>query len=184
MLEHPWNVLHVTANHEKRVAQHLAARAVEHYLPLYKERSRWTDRTVQLERPLFAGYVFTRFVPGQKLSVISIPGVLHLLGGGTECHTVSADELERIRLGLTGGYLLRPHAWLEVGRNVRVRGGVFEGVLGIVTEMRRECKVIIALSAVHRCFSLEIGMDQLELVGPEPLPVAVSRSTRIAQPRS
>jgi len=184
MLEHPWNVLHVTANHEKRVAQHLTARGVEHYLPLYKERSRWTDRTVELERPLFAGYVFTRFASGQKLSVISIPGVLHLLGGGTECHTVSADELERIRLGLSGGYLLRPHAWLEVGRNVRVRGGVFDGVLGIVTEMRRECKVIIALSAVHRCFSLEIGMDQLELVGPESLPVAVSRSTRIAQSRS
>src|ERR1700732_5011815 len=127
MVENPWNVLHVPANHEQRVAQNLTAGAVEHYLPLYKERSRWTDRTVQLERPLFAGYVFTRFSPEQRLSVISTPGVVHLLGG-TGCHTVSADELERIRLGLENGYLLRPHRWLEVGTNVRVRGGVFDGV--------------------------------------------------------
>jgi len=34
MLENPWHVLHVIANHEKRVAQHLDVRAVEHYLPL------------------------------------------------------------------------------------------------------------------------------------------------------
>lgn len=183
MVENSWNVLHVTANHEKRVAQHLTSRAVEHYLPLFKERSRWTDRTVQLERPLFPGYVFTRFSPEQKLQVISIPGVVHLLGG-TGRHTVSADELERIRLGLANGYLLRPHPWLEVGTNVRVRGGVFDGVKGIVTELRRECKVIIALSAVQQCFSLEIGVDQLEVAGAKPQAVAVPRSTRIIPSRT
>lgn len=163
MHDHPWHVLHVTANHEKRVVQHLKARSVEHYLPLYTERSRWTDRTVELERPLFAGYVFTRFSPQQKLSVISTPGVLHLLSG-SGCHTVSCEELERIRKGLASGYLLRPHPGLEVGMNVRVRGGLFDGAFGIVTELRRQCKVVLSLDAVQQCFSLEVGMEQVELV--------------------
>lgn len=48
----PWHVLHVRSNYEKRVAQHLVVRAVEHYLPLYRERVKWTDRTVIAERPL------------------------------------------------------------------------------------------------------------------------------------
>ena len=30
-----WHVLHVLSNHEKRVSQHLVARTVDHYLPLY-----------------------------------------------------------------------------------------------------------------------------------------------------
>ena len=63
MHESRWCVLYVITNHEKRVAQHLTARSLEHYLPLYTERSRWTDRVVSLERPLFAGYVFVRFAP-------------------------------------------------------------------------------------------------------------------------
>jgi transcription antitermination factor NusG len=161
MQENPWNVLHVTANHEKRVVQHLDNRAIENYLPLYRERSHWTDRSVQLQRPLFAGYVFVRFSPQQKLSVVSIPGVLHLLGG-SGCHTVSCEELERIRVGLASGYVLRPHPGIAVGTNVRVRGGVFDGVCGVVRELRRECKVILALFPVPGCFSLEIGMEHLD----------------------
>jgi hypothetical protein len=27
----PWNVLHVISNHERRVAQHLVVRSIEHY---------------------------------------------------------------------------------------------------------------------------------------------------------
>jgi len=63
MLTSPWHVLHVISNHEKLVAQHLAVRFVEHYLPVYTERVKWTDRTVVAERPLFTGYVFVRFQP-------------------------------------------------------------------------------------------------------------------------
>ena len=170
MYDDPWHVLHVTANHEKRVVQHLNARSVEHCLPLYRERSRWTDRSVALERPLFAGYVFIRFSPQQRVSIVSIPGVLHLLGGAG-CHTVSGEEMERIRRGLADGYLLRPHTWLEVGMYVRVRGGIFDGVFGVITELRRQCKVVLSLSAVEQCFSLEVGRDQIELVDA-PLRVA------------
>ena len=173
MFGNPWHVLHVTANHEKRVVQHLDARAVEHYLPLYSERSQWSDRAVLLERPLFAGYVFVRFSPRQKLSIVSIPGVLHLLGGNGS-DTVSAAEIDRIRLALTNGYRLRPHSWLSVGTNVRVRGGIFDGVSGLVTELRQECKVVIALSAVQQSFSLEIPMEQLEVID-RPLGQASNR---------
>jgi transcription antitermination factor NusG len=179
MHENPWHVLHVIANHEKRVAQHLAVRSVEYYLPLYKERSRWTDRSVQLERPLFAGYVFVRFSPQKRLSIISVPGVLHLLGN-SDTNTISCDELERIRLALAGGYELRPHPRLLVGTAVQVRGGVFGGVRGIVTELRRQCKVVIGLSAVQQCFSLELGVDQVEVVDAKPWPAEFSRSTRVA----
>src|SRR3984885_11425657 len=76
MTEHPWRVLHVIANHEKRVVQHLASRGLEHYLPLYALKSRWSDRTVALERPLFPGYVFTRFPSTERIGALSTPGVL------------------------------------------------------------------------------------------------------------
>lgn len=180
MQDTPWRVLHVTANHEKRVVQHLNVRSVEHYLPLYTERSRWTDRMVALERPLFAGYVFIRFAPQQRLSIVSIPGVLHLLGG-TGHHTVSCEEMERIRQGLLQGYLLRPHPGLEIGTNVRVRGGIFDGVHGMIAEFRHQCKVILSLSVVQQCFSLEVGMEQIELMDMRPRDTAVCRSVAAAR---
>jgi transcription antitermination factor NusG len=163
MEQDPWHVLHVVANHEKKVARHLSVRSLEHYLPLYMERSRWTDRTVILERPLFLGYVFVRFSPETRLAVISTPGLIRLLGDG-ESNTVSAEEIARIRAGLATGCLLRPHPNVSVGTPVRVRNGVFEGVEGVVTDFRHRCKVVIALAAVKQCFSLEVDLRDIDVL--------------------
>jgi transcription antitermination factor NusG len=163
MNDDPWCVLHVIANHEKRVARHLDVRSLEHYLPLYKERSRWTDRTVDLERPLFPGYVFVRFTPETRLSVISTPGVLNLLGNGI-ADTVDCAEIDRIHEALTRGYILRPHPHISAGTRVRVCRGIFAGMEGMVTELRRNCSVIIAVSAIEQCFSLETDLSDIEVI--------------------
>lgn len=170
MQSSPWHVLHVLSNHEKRVAQHLVVRSVEHYLPLYSERVKWTDRTVVAERPLFSGYVFARFEPQSRISVISTPGVLRLLGD-QEWDLVQDEELGKIRAGLASGLPLRPHPSIAVGTRVRVREGIFAGVEGVVTELRKQCKVIITLAAVRQCFSLEAGIDEIQVLGkPEAKP--------------
>lgn len=159
----PWHVLHVRSNYEKRVAQHLLVRSVEHYLPLYSERVKWTDRTVVTERPLFSGYVFARFARDARITVISTPGVVRSLGDDDGC-LVSCAELDRIREGLSSGLLLRPHPRVSVGQRVQVRSGIFAGVEGVVTEFRQQCKVIIALAAAQQCFSLELELGDIEVL--------------------
>ena len=183
MFDSPWRVLHVVANHEKRVARHLTARSLEHYLPLYAVRSKWTDRVVDLERPLFAGYVFVRFPREERISVVSAPGVLRLLGGGVG-ETVSAAEIERIREGLASGYILRPHPTVSVGELVRVHRGVFAGVEGVVTELRHQCKVIIALAATRQCFSLEMDLDDIEVLRKPVAKEVVAAGRKSAVTRS
>jgi transcription antitermination factor NusG len=166
----PWHVLHVLSNHEKKVAQHLHVRDVEYYLPLYKEKVRWTDRTVMAERPLFSGYVFTRFDHTARIPVISAPGVLRLLGEQS-WDLVKDEELEKIRAGLAKGLPLRPHPSIMLGAKVRIRNGVFEGVEGVVSDLRQQCKVIITLAAVRQCFSLEADLDELQVLSkPEIQP--------------
>jgi len=164
----PWHVLHVRSNYEKRVAQHLKVRSVEHYLPLYSERVKWTDRIALTERPLFTGYVFARFSSESRIKVISISGVVRSLGDDQRS-LVSCGEMERIRQGLSSGLLLRPHSYVTVGQKVRVRSGIFEGVEGVVTELRQRCKVIIALAAAHQCFSLELALGDIEVLRKQPV---------------
>jgi hypothetical protein len=89
--------------------------------------------------------------------------VLRLLGED-EGDMVSSEELDKIRDGLASGLLLRPHPCVSLGTRVRVRDGVFAGVEGIVTELRHQCKVIITLAAVRQCFSLEVGIDDIQVL--------------------
>ena len=168
MNEDPWSVLHVITNHEKKVAQQLAVRSLEHYLPLYSERSRWTDRTVTLERPLFPGYVFVRYSPETRVSLIAVPGALRLLG--TErSETVQGAEIERIRTALASGYALRPHSPVLAGTQVKISRGIFEGLEGIVTDLRRNCKVIMAVAAVQQYISLETDLRDIEVLDDRTL---------------
>lgn len=179
MLEDRWRVLYVVTNHEKRIAQHLESRSLEHYLPMYTERSRWSDRVVNLERPLFAAYVFARFAPEARVSVLSIPGVVRLLGE-SERDTVSEIEIARLREGLASGCLLRPHPSLALGNPVRVLKGVFEGVEGVVTDLRQRCKVVIALSGTGQSFSLEVDRGDIEILRKASSPKNPSRERQLA----
>jgi transcription antitermination factor NusG len=169
----PWHVLHVLSNHERRVVQHLVSRNVDHYLPLYTERVKWTDRSVVAERPLFTGYVFAHLLPENRVSVISTPGVLRVLGNDPR-EMVSAEELDNIRDGLSTGLLLRPHAQVKEGTPVRVRDGVFAGAEGVVAELRRQSRVIITLAAVNQCFSLDMELGDLEVLTKPVTRIGVS----------
>ena len=164
MSSSPWHVLHVIANREKRVAEHLVVRSLEHYLPLYKERSRWSDRTVVLDRPLFPSYVFIRYSRATRVAFISIPHVLGMLGNGEDHQTVSEDEIARIREGLAKGHILRPHAGIVVGSRVRIRRGPFEGVEGVAGEFRGQWKVVLTLAATSLCCSLEVNLGDIEVL--------------------
>ena len=171
-----WHVLHVLSNHEKRVVQHLEVRSLEHYLPLYSQRVKWTDRTVVAERPLFSGYVFVRFSPQSRVAVISTPGVLRLLGDH-ESDLVPDEDLAKIRSGLAIGMPLRPHPGITLGTRVRVCAGVFAGVEGYVTELRKQCRVVITLAAVQQCFSLEVGVEDLVILSR---PIAAPRLNAVS----
>ncbi len=62
-----WYAAYTCANHEKRVAEQLGQRSIEHFLPLYERVRRWKDRRVRLQWPLFPGYVFVRLALGDRL---------------------------------------------------------------------------------------------------------------------
>jgi len=158
-----WRVLHVIPNHEKRVAVHLLNRSVDYFLPLYTERSRWSDRSVTLERPLFPGYIFVSFDRGSRQAVISSPGVIKVLGS-RENEIVDTQEIERIRTAIATGCVLRPYPPIAVGTRVRVSNGVFAGTEGLVIELRSNCKVVVSMSAVNQCYSLEIDIRNVEIL--------------------
>jgi hypothetical protein len=48
-----WYALHVRTRFEKVVARNLQGKGYEEFLPLYRRVSRWSDRTKEIELPLF-----------------------------------------------------------------------------------------------------------------------------------
>lgn len=155
-LEPHWYAAYTCARHEKRVAAELYARAVECFLPLYSSPRRWKDRRVTLELPLFPGYVFVRLVLLERLRVLQIPGVVRLVGFDGRPTPLPDTEIESLRSGLSARLRAEPHPFLTVGRRVRITGGPFEGLEGILKKKKSSLRVVVSLSLIQRSVAVDV----------------------------
>lgn len=160
--EQRWYAAYTCAKHEKRVAAELGGRGVEHYLPLYSSVRRWRDRRVRLDLPLFPGYVFVRLALRDKLRVLQIPSLVHLVSFNGQPAALSDDEMEVLRRGLTDQLHAEPHPYLAVGRRVRVGSGPLAGLEGIITRKKNRVRFVISLNLIMRSVSVEL--DDADIV--------------------
>jgi transcription termination/antitermination protein NusG len=151
-----WYAAYTRANHEKRVAAELEAREVEHFLPLYSSVRRWKDRRVQLELPLFAGYVLVRLALRDRLPVVQIPSVVRLVGFGGLPTALPDTEMEIMRSGLSQSLRAEPHPFLTVGRRVRITSGPLAGLEGILTRKKNNFRVVVSLELIQRSVVVDV----------------------------
>lgn len=157
-----WYAAYTSANHEKRVAEQLGARSVEHFVPSYTSLRRWKDRRVTLQLPLFPGYVFVRIELQNRMQVLQIPGVARLVGFGGVPAPLPADEIEALRAGLRSGIQAVPHPYLLVGRRARIKRGPLVGLEGILTRWKGSWRVVLSLEMIQRSVAIEIDASNLE----------------------
>jgi transcription antitermination factor NusG len=160
-----WYAAYTRANHERRVADQLAARGVENFLPQYESVRKWKDRKVRLQLPLFPGYVFVHLALQSRLQVLQVPGVAWLVSFSGRPVAVPEEEFARIRDFLNKGFRAEPHPYLKAGRRVRVRCGPFEGMEGIVVRKRKRFRFVISLHLIRRSVSVDISEAELMPVG-------------------
>ena len=55
-----WIAVYTKPRHEKTVENELQKKGYEVYLPLLKERRKWSDRKVWVEFPMFRSYIFVK----------------------------------------------------------------------------------------------------------------------------
>ena len=159
-----WFALYTCANREKRVAAQFEARGVEHFLPLYRSMRKWSDRRVQLDLPLFPGYLFARFAPSARLRVLEAPGVVRLVGFSGQPCALPEEEIESLRAAIGGALRFEPHPYLTVGSRVRVVRGPLAGVQGILVRKKNICRVVLSLDLIARSAAVEVDATCLERI--------------------
>jgi transcription antitermination factor NusG len=164
-LQPHWFAAYTRANHERRVADQLGEREVEHFLPEYESVRKWKDRKVRLQRPLFPGYVFVHLALRDRLRVLQIPGVARLVGFDGYPAAMPEEEVTRIREYLDCGQGAEPHPYLTVGRRVRVKSGPLAGAEGILLRRKGNFRVVISMELIQRAVAVDVDVTNVEAVG-------------------
>jgi len=162
-----WYVLHVRPRCEKKTAAYCSALPLYHYLPLTKERKKYQRRQVEILKPLFPGYVFVRFRPEQRLSVLQSGQIARVLEVKDQARFIS--EIEQIRKALGADPGLRACPALTTGMMVRITSGPFQGLEGIVVKAkaqtsprRGQARVIINVDMIGQGVAIEADEDILD----------------------
>lgn len=161
MNERPWVAVHVRSNQEKVVNDILAEKGCEPFLPLYRCRRRWCDRTKVLDLPLFTGYVFCRFEAHRWMPIHSTPGVLRILGFGGRLATVDDAEISSLKAIMRARADCCPWPLVRVGQRVRITHGCLAGVEGELIASRRQYRLVVNVDILGR--SCAVNVDSAEV---------------------
>lgn len=157
----PWFVIWTESRAEKKVEQRLALLGLSPWLPIVKERHRWSDRWREVECALFPGYLFARATSVDWHRVLRTPGVLTIVKEGGKPALLSDNFVSRLRsaIGLTGAVpepVTEPVDYAP-GDEVIVQEGVLCGVRGVVRERRSRRQLVLWVAEIGRGVAFTIG---------------------------
>ena len=151
-----WFALQVRDRHESMVATHLNGKGYQCFLPLQKSRRQWSDRSKDLEQPLFPGYVFCRFDPLNRLPILVTPGVALIVGVAKIPAPIDEAEIAAIEAAVKSGLPSQPWPFLQIGQRVRIDQGPLCGVEGILHEIRSRHHLVLSVTLLRRSIALHI----------------------------
>jgi transcription antitermination factor NusG len=159
-----WYAIHTRAKHEKRVAAELQERGIVTFVPVSREAHRWSDRIRVLEVPLFPCYAFVSVasVAEVQATVLQHPSVLRWIGCKGRPSPIPEAEIVALQTVLRSGVPVGPHAFVNVGERVRIRGGSLDGVEGVLIEDGDERKLVVSVDLVGKSVSISLHNYDLE----------------------
>ena len=155
-----WYACRTRARAEKKVDHLLTAAGVVSYVPLIERSRQWSDRSKQVAFPLFPGYVFARFALSSLADIVRTPSLIEVVRVGGSPSPVREVEIDSIRTLVEGAQRIgdepEAHEYLTRGQDVRVVRGPFEGLRGILTEVRGKTRIVVRLDAIRQAVSVEM----------------------------
>ena len=157
----PWFVIWAESRAEKKVEKRIAALGLSPWLPIVKERHRWSDRWREVACPLFPGYLFARATNADWHQILRTPGVLTVVTEGGRPALLADRVVTSLRdaIGREGAVPEAVTASDDYtpGDEVIVQEGVLQGVRGVVLERRSRRQLVLWVAGIGRGVAFTIG---------------------------
>lgn len=150
-----WYAMQVRGRCEKSIARRYRDIGLTSWLPLYRSKSRWSDRVATVERPLIPGYVFVQSPAGRVPELVRVAGVSHMVG------SISNEEISTFQRTLAASETARPCKF-ELGARVTVKCGPMAGQTGTITRFKGEVRLVLSIEMLNRYVSVELDLSTLQ----------------------
>jgi transcription antitermination factor NusG len=147
---------------EKKVAEYCRLANLSYYLPLRSQTRVYQRRRVTFETPIFPGYLFASFERDGRLAILKSNHVVRIMETGSRRGLL--HQLAQIRKALRVDPGLVSCSALKRGRRVRIRGGPFLGVEGVVSDVKGVTEVTLNVDMVGQAVTVRVDRTFVEIV--------------------
>jgi transcription antitermination factor NusG len=146
-------------------------------------RKRWSDRIKEIEAPLFAGYLFCRFNPQDRLPILKTPSVLQIVSFNKVPAALDESEIRSVQTIVAAGLTHHPWPFLAVGDRVRIESGPLVGLEGILTNVKSSQRLVLSVTLLQRSVAVEIDsafVSSISSFRPSRSATSTPRDCRVA----
>lgn len=152
--EAPWFAVWTRSRAEKAVADQLARKQIEVFLPTVQRWSRWKDRKKRIDWPLFPGYCFARFDVTGILDVLKSTGVATVVSFDGKPAPIPHQEVAAIQRLIETELQFDPCPLLHEGDLVEVLRGPLKGVVGRLVHKGPKTQLVLSITMINRAVAV------------------------------
>jgi transcription antitermination factor NusG len=157
-----WYACYTKSRAEKKVAERLNAEGIECYLPLKKERRKWSDRLKVVEFPLFTSYVFVKVEPSDFTRVRQQGDIVQFITFEGKAASIPDDQIEYIKRVLGSNHELElVPSGMKPGQKIEILKGHLMGVKGELIRHQGRHKVLIRLDEIGQGLLITVEAESI-----------------------
>jgi transcriptional antiterminator RfaH len=153
-----WIAINTHPHREHVAVENLARQKFAVYCPMELKRVRHARRTRDVTRPIFPGYIFAEVEPDLTLwrPILSTFGVRTLIRTGDRPAFVDDGFIRGLKAREIDGVVTKPEQPYEVGQEVRLNGGPFDGLIATIIEMAERDRLVLLASLLRQTVRLKV----------------------------
>jgi|SRR5208337_532583 len=159
-----WLVLATHPYREAQAIENLVRQSFRVYCPMILTHIRHARRAYDAKRPLFPGYVFVEqpSLQQQWRSLLGTLGVRTVLMSGEKRPAkLPAGFIESLKAREVDGSICKPETPFQIGQQVTIQGGAFDGMAGQIIEMREHDRILVLLDLLKQQTRVHIDAKRL-----------------------
>ena len=147
-----WLVVGTHAHREHIAVENLQRQDFNTYCPMIRRRIKHARKVQDVLRPLFPGYVFVEIDQQQPRwrPILSTMGVRGLVKFGDSVGRLDPSFIAGLKAQEVDGAITRPGPSFEVGQQIRMAGGPFDGLIARIVDLDEKDRLIVLMDLLNQ----------------------------------
>ncbi|MBO9200842.1 MULTISPECIES: UpxY family transcription antiterminator [Niastella] len=159
-----WYAVYTRPRWEKKVADLLGRKHIEHYCPMNKIVRQWADRKKLVLEPLFTSYVFVHTTLQEHLTIKQTEGILNFVYWLGQPAVIRDEEIDTIKQFLDEYHNVQLEKInVNMHDRVRISSGPLMAQEGEVIEVRSKT-VKVQLPTLGYAMTAEVEKNNVEII--------------------